>query len=383
MKFIVSLSIILFFGSCRPENQNSSLSSGENISDSLIITKNHAPIKHIQVFGFLGSRQILLYEDSLNNASRFSLAISEFEFPAIYRVALDDEIFDVIYNSESISIELTNKPGFDGITFISSNENQRFYEFLKDYAYIQTADQSEICGKVELLKKKYLQTNENQFADLMLEFLLNSTYNCSKLPAIDFIERLELNPSLLRTPYISGQLETIVNSYAGHSLKSDELLKLLIRKGGNEVEFNHFIRSVFWDLGIQNKDVGLISKLFEFDYADSSAIIERINTANNLEIGDRLDFEELGIQHTKDSLMQFILFHNPQNPKGNSLVNAIATFKKNKNINLNVIDVSNLSTSIRKKYTLITTPILFQASSGGYLINRNFGEKGISFLNPE
>jgi hypothetical protein len=81
--------------------------------------------------------------------------------------------------------------------------------------------------------------------------------------------------------------------------------------------------------------------------------------------------------------MQFILFHNAQNPKSDSLVNAIATFKKNENINLNVIDVSNLSTSIRKKYTLITTPILFQASSGGYLINRNFGEKGISLLNPK
>jgi hypothetical protein len=376
--------LVLFFGSCGSKDEDLSLSNHSRLANSLIITKNHAPINQVKVFGFFGNRQVLLHEDSLESVNRFSLDISEFDFPAVYRVVLDDEVFDVIYNAESIHVDLTEESNFEGIHFLCSAENQHFYKFLKDYTYIQSADKSEICAKVGMLKGKYLQTNKDQFAHLIISFLLNSTYNCSKLPPNEFIERLELNYSLLKTPYITSQLETIVNSYAGETLESSELLELLLKQAGEKDAFNHFIRSIYWSLGTHKKDVDLIASLFQNEYIDSSAMQEMLFNTNIFEIGDQVDLEELGVQKRNNIDQHFILFSDAEHPKNDSLLMSISkVLEHEKNTTLTFINFSQLSTEIRMKYTLIISPILFQTSSNGYLIDQFFGLSSINRMDIE
>jgi hypothetical protein len=369
------MSVALCVG-CNSKTESAIQSNEANNSDSLTITKPHDVINNVRIYGFHGNRQILLFQDSSLETNQFTFNLSGFDSPAVYRIDLDHEVFDIIYNNESVHVELTKDKGYEGINFIKSEENKHFYAFLKDFAFIQSSEKTEICSKVELLKNKYFDSDNIRYSDLLIKFLVHSTYNCEKMSSTGFIRRLAVKPSLLKTPYVNGQFEMIVNSFAGKNIDAVELLELFKVNSEKNKAFDHFIRSTYWSLGVNNNNYELISALFHPQPIDTLELQKMLKVENFTDVGDQMDLIDFGIEQHSDATQHFLLFSDFTNPTHDSLVKSISNdIKSQENLKLTVLDFSKINDNIKRKYTLISAPIVLHVSSKGYLIDRYVGYK--------
>lgn len=352
-----------------------SIAENENVH-VLKIHKKTGDINSLKLFGFFGSQQIEIYQDDVND-SLFIFELKNLEDQAIYRIQTDEEVFDFVYNGESISINLTGDRGIEGIEIIESKENKFFYEFLEDYNHINTSEGKDICKKVEMLKKKMTSKNTNLYSYEVVIFLLNSTYNCNKLSTEEFVERLDLNRSLLRSPYISGQLETVVLSLTNGEINSRSLLEKL--NEDKDADLIHFINGVFWDLGVKYKDTAFISALYNTN--DSSSLYTDIldSVKNNFGIGQQVDFADFDIS-VGDSTIQHIIFIGNLDKESSLKKDLQDWLNTTEDTKSTTINQKKLSANIKSKYTILGSPTLLLLSKNGYLIDRYNGEADTQLL---
>lgn len=372
---LLFLSILLF--SCNNEPKNT---PNNEVSYDLNIKSAEGTLGKINIYSFWGNQQILIHQDTLQE-STFTFDLSNHTSPAMFRIQVEDQLFDLIFNDESIHVTLSDKPGFDGIEITESKENKAFYKFLADYYYISENKEEDICKQVRMLREKRNKSNTSTFSHQVTAFLLNSTYNCEKLEDSLFIDRLNLNENLLRTPYISGQMETVVRSLSGDEKKNKDLFDELLSEDQNN-NLNHFIRSLFWDIGVAQKNSDFITPLFN-DSIEKHHLIDSLLELNSgaFEIGDQIELSDLKIDpHNTEG--QKIIFISK---KSNEVVrNLFEQLKKKEdeidNTAIYKIDSESISKEVQLKYTLLDEPIVLLIGKKNHLIDRFYGINDIKHL---
>jgi hypothetical protein len=173
---------------------------------------------------------------------------------------------------------------------------------------------------------------------------------------------------------VNGQLEIIVNSFAGKSLDPIELLELFKENSGKNKEFDHFVRSIYWNIGMTNNNPELIAALFHPQQTDQKELKKRLKDVHFTEVGGQIDLSDFGLAQTNDSTQHFLLFSDFTNSTHDSLVKSLERdTQKRENLKLTVIDYSKTNDSIKRKYALIGQPILLHFSSKGFLIDQYLG----------
>lgn len=347
---------------------------------TLTVTNSESKINNVKIYSFWGNQQILIHEDSISSKN-FSFDLTNHSFPAVFRIELDDKVFDVIYNQESIDITLTNEPGFEGIHIKESSENEHFYEFLRDFYFINENSTDDICNQVEMLRQKLTESHTEEYSHQLINFLLNSTYNCNKLEISKFIERLELDEELLSTPYISGQMETVVNSLYGQELEANELLQQLLKddKGSN---MNHFIRTVFWNVGIAKKQTPLITSIFNSSATDSIETDSLLHTIKNtFEIGDKFKFNEFGLNKSESTSQHLVFVYNSSKDDYDNVMNDFkSSLNSKEDISFYKVDIQNIPISLRQEFTILSTPLVLLIGKNNHLIDRFFSLEDVEHL---
>lgn len=372
---LVLISILLF--SCNNESKNT---SNNEVSYDLNIKASEGKLGAISIYSFWGNQQILIHQDTLHE-SKFTFDLSNHTSPAMYRVQVEDQLFDLIYNNETIKVTLSDKPGFDGIEITESKENEAFYNFLKDYYYISENEKEDICKQVKMLRNKLNKSNTSTFSHQVTAFLLNSTYNCEKLDDSLFIDRLNLNENLLRTPYISGQMETVVRSLSGEGEKNKDLLDLLLSNDQNN-NVNHFIRSLFWDIGVAEKNSTLIVPLFNDSDKEHHLIDSLLKLSSDpFEIGEQIELSKLNIDEHKTEEQKIIFIYKNSNKVAKNLYEQLKK-KETEMDNTSIYKTysETLSTDTKVKYTLLNDPIVLLIGEKNHLIDRFYGISDIKHL---
>jgi hypothetical protein len=373
--FLILISLIC--QACSEQVKDSEHRAENDNIQLLKIHKETGVINSLKLFGFLGSQQIEIYQNDVND-SLFTFQLNNLEKPAIYRIQTNEEVFDFVFNGESISINLTADKGIEGVEVIESKENKFFYEFLEDYNHINTDDSIDICHKVEMLKKKMTSKNTNLYSHELAKFLLNSTYNCNKLSTEDFLERMDLNRSLLRSPYISGQLETVILSLTRGGISSRSLLEKL--NEDKDADLSHFIRSIFWDLGVKYKDTSFVSPLYSSNDSSSVIYAHVLDSAkNNFDIGQQINFADFDIP-VSDSLDQYIIFIGDLKNESSLKKDFQVWLNTIENTKSTYINKNELSAKVKSKYTILGSPTVLLLSKNGYLIDRYTGESDLQKL---
>lgn len=372
---LLFLSILLF--SCNNEPKNI---PNNGVSYELNIESAEGTLGTINIYSFWGNQQILIHQDTLQE-SNFTFDLSNHTSPAMFRIQVEDQLFDLIFNDESIHVTLSDKPGFDGIEITESKENEAFYKFLADYYYISENKEEDICKQVKMLRNKLNTSNASTFSHQITAFLLNSTYNCEKLDDSLFIDRLELNENLLRTPYISGQMETVVRSFSGDSKKNKYLLDLLL-SGDQNNNVNHFIRSVYWDIGVAEKNADLITPLFQDSNEKHSSIDSLLKLSSGaFEIGEQVILSDLKIDERKTNEQKIVFIYDNSNEAAQHLFEQL---KKKEgemdNTATYTIDSKSITKESKLKYTLLNEPIVLLIGKKNHLIDRFYGINDIKHL---
>lgn len=372
LKSYLAIFLIIIFVSCNDNVEPTSTDKKNKLTNTytLKVLNKSTPINNVQLQGFFGDQKIEIDNRNINDTV-YSFEFSESDISGVYRLQLDNVVFDFIYNKENIEIELTPVEGLDAIEIIKSEENKKFYNFLKEYAQVLNFSENEICDEAKKLKENLI-INSPFFADNINSFLYNSTFNCSQLNHASFINRLELNSKLLHTPYFTSQISTVINSAIYNNKNLDTTLNLLCKNKSDDLV--HFIRNAFWTSGIQAKNKECLESLFSTQKPTFSFNSDAIKLFN---IGDK--FENDLYRTEKQEIKQHIFLFEGNGVKvQNEITFSLKEKIKNDTQSTLVkIDINDLSEETQRKYNLFNTPIILVFGPKKELRQRYLGKIGL------
>lgn len=372
LKTFFAFTLLFTLIACKDKpNANSPIINPKQTKTFTLKVVNHSiPVDIVQLQGFFGDQKIEIDNRQINDTVYF-FEFSELDACGVYRLQLDNLVFDFIYNKENIEIALNPKQGLDAIEIIQSKENKKFYAFLKAYANTLSTDEDNICEEAQKIEEELL--NEKiLFADTINAFLYNSTFNCKKLNHPKFIDKLDLNSKLLHTPYFTSQLGTVINSAIYTNKNLDSTLYLLCENKSDDLV--HFIRNAFWRSGIEAKNMNCIKPLFS--NFETNLSFEK-DTLTLFKIGDKLE-DDL-FKTTDSNIKQHIILIEGNGIKisNKTIASLKEKIKNDMNSELIKLDINNLPKETQIKYNLIKAPLILVFGRNNELRQRYLGRIGL------
>jgi len=242
----VCLSLLLF--SC----------SDKKIEHNLTLNIKNATFEKVFLYAYLADNQILVDTITKTN-SAFKYTLSNTCNTGVYRIVFPtNESLDFIYNNESIFITSDANHLLDSVKFISSKENEVFYDYLSQMNAIHSSIYKE---KKELFNldttyRKHMADSLNAATYSQIKTLHTTIYNNKNIESLFALEIIRLLDLPIYELYIAA--------YPNDSLsKNDFLLK------------NCFKQQNFTDprlLATPYFYIALDSYFSEFDLTDLSTV---------------------------------------------------------------------------------------------------------------
>lgn len=236
--------------SCGDQTINSEIDDINYLEVESMVELNSA-----HIFGFLGNQMVEL--DGLQiSKNKLNFPISEYCEDGVYRLEINEVLFDFIYNSENIKIKF-DPDSESPIEFIESIENKRFYEFLGEYVNVKSEN---YCDTLETLKIEYCDTQQ-YIADRLVNSIISFDPLCFQEGKRGVFSKIKYHSLWYSSPYFSSSIYSLLaQNQLNTDLKAKELYEELV-KGTNDYEY-FALRSCFWEYGSQSKNIKYIQVLF-------------------------------------------------------------------------------------------------------------------------
>lgn len=325
--------------------------------------------KKATLIHFYGDRQTIIDYPSID-AGKIEYALSDDLPLGIYRLEVDDYLFDFVHSGESVHLAIDLGDAINGVKVIASEENDHYLNFLKDYQKV--FQDSVTCDSYRELSKKYVIGSE-LFSEKVIKFLLNTSFNCGHDDWKAYINSIEIDEELLSTPYFQLQMEGLVESMMIQYPDNNDLYSALTDDLSGKVK--HYITTAFWNVGLNTGNHRYFAEIGAGKTQGTDCVSETPESVTPFSIGMKVDDDLKAGAFNNSETQQHVFFIDGGECGFTEAEKERlkATVGGDAKIEFHEVKMDELTEDKVLKYNLFISPMILVTNESGVLLSTFVG----------